>query len=125
MMLRRISGFAVLGLALLVGTGPATTTLHAAPGFEGRWNVTIFTQSGPCDQSYLVPLEVSAGQIIYRGTVGLSGGGTVSANGAVRTNFSRQGDTLSATGRLSGNGGSGTWTAPQRNCRGTWTASRG
>jgi hypothetical protein len=106
----------------------ALATLGATPAladFSGRWNVTIFTAKGPCDQSYLVPVEVDGSRIIYRGTVGLSGGGSITANGAIRTNFSRGGDSISASGRLSGNSGSGSWTAPERKCSGTWTASRG
>ena len=109
---------AALALAAL-GSAPALAD------FSGRWNVTIYTSNGPCDQSYLVPVEVEGSRIVYRGTVGLSGGGTVSANGAIRTNFSRGGDSISASGRLSGTSGSGSWTAPERKCSGTWTASKG
>jgi hypothetical protein len=107
-------------VALVALSAPAM-----ADPFAGRWEVTIVTTRGACDQAYLVPLEVSGGRIVYRGSAGLSGGGTVARNGTIRTNFFRSGDTIQANGRLTANAGNGTWVAPQRDCAGTWTARRG
>jgi hypothetical protein len=60
----------------------------------------------------------------YNGYLPASVSGSVGDNGSVRVSVSGGGRSANGSGHLSGNSGSGTWTSPSSECKGTWVASR-
>jgi hypothetical protein len=99
---------------------------HAQGKFDGRWSVVLVTKSGPCDPSYRGAVEVVEGivQVAGGNQSGLSGRvtarGSVTATGSLGPNYG------TASGRLTGNSGGGTWRAQLQDglCSGVWTATR-
>jgi hypothetical protein len=88
-----------------------------AGNFDGGWNfIGVGTN---CQGSGSVAAIISGGRVVGQG---VSGG--VSPNGAYRAvAVGSDGVSLTATGRLSGNGGSGTYIRSD-GCAGRWTASK-
>jgi len=66
---------------------------------------------------------IQGGQVIDVGEVARPSGG-VSPNGGVNMRFVRNNDYASATGHLSSDWGSGSWTSPTLACSGRWRAER-
>jgi len=97
---------------------------HAAP-FDGQWSVLIVTRSGPCDQAYRFGVTIQNGIVYGGGGANLSG--RVSNNGSVSVAVSSGSQTAYGSGRLSRNGGGGSWrgSGPTGACSGSWSASRG
>jgi hypothetical protein len=107
----------------IVALGFIAATCTVAPAFaqtpyDGQWNVTVLTKAGSCEPSARYPLTVSDGRVLgaadVSGTVGHEGIVRVSLRGAY------------ASGRLSGNSGSGRWNGASSGiaCSGRWEASR-
>ena len=116
--------FLTLGMAL-AGAGLA----EAKAPFDGPWAVTIITQSGTCDPAYRYAVSVADGNIVAdtresSGVVAISG--KVDGTGQVRVNLNRGEQRASATGKLSANGGAGTWSGKSSSstCSGSWEAKR-
>jgi hypothetical protein len=88
-----------------------------AGNFDGGWNfIGVGTN---CQGSGSVAAIISGGRVVGQG---VSGG--VSPNGAYRAvAVGSDGVSLTATGRLSGNSGSGTYVRSD-GCAGRWTASK-
>ena len=87
------------------------------------------TQSGTCDPAYRYAVSVSNGNIIAdaresSGVVAISG--KVDGSGQVKVNLSRGEQQANATGKLSANGGAGTWSGKSSSsaCSGSWEAKR-
>ncbi len=118
-------------LTVCVAVSLASGQAHAqarveSQAFDGRWSVEVITQRGDCDRAYRYAVAVENGRVRYAGPEDFAVSGTVSANGAVRGVISRGNDRANVSGRLSGNHGSGTWTAAggSRNCSGVWSADK-
>lgn len=110
-----------LGLAALL----ASTAAQAQAQFNGNWSVEVITERGECDKAYRYPVVIQNGQVRYGGPEAFNASGSVQASGAVSGAISRGSDRANVTGRLSGNGGSGTWTAQgARSCSGRWQAEK-
>jgi hypothetical protein len=99
---------------------------HAA-SFDGPWSVLVMTRSGSCDATYRYGVTISNGVVYYAGGGPVSLSGRVSPSGAVSVRVSSGSQYAAGTGRLSRNGGGGSWRGqgPTGSCSGTWSASRG
>jgi hypothetical protein len=116
--------------AVTLATAFAACTVSFAPPanaapFDGSWSVLIVTRSGACDPSFRTSVFITNG--IVTGGGGASISGRVSNNGAVNVTVSGGPGTAHGTGRLSRNGGGGSWrgSGGQGTCSGSWSASRG
>jgi len=121
---RCIGLFSVVGL-VLAGTGLAP----AKTPYDGAWAVTIMTEKGSCDPAFRYAVLVSDGSITYdarenSGLVAISG--KVDRQGQVRVNLSRGEQQANGNGKLSENGGAGTWIGKSSaaSCAGRWEAKR-
>ena len=107
-----------LGIAL-ASLAPAA----AQQGFDGQWSVDVVTEQGACERAYRYPVVVQNGQIRYGGLQGVLG--TVSPQGAVRSNVATTQARVEVAGRVDGRSGAGTWAVTgARNCSGSWRAER-
>ena len=117
-----LTAFAILAMSA-VPAAPAP--ISAGKGsFDGTWSVLIVTQQGKCDRAYRYPVRISNGSVGYAGDASFNVSGNVGANGAVTVTVSRGSQSAKGIGQLSGNGGSGRWTAGSGECSGSWTAER-
>src|SRR3954452_9443039 len=91
---------------------------------DGNWSVLILTEQGKCDRAYRYPVRISNGSVGYAGEASFNVSGNVGANGAVTVIVSRGSQSAKGIGQLSGDGGSGRWTAGSGECSGSWTAER-
>jgi hypothetical protein len=122
----RVSFVSCLALALLV---PAGSPSAAKGPFDGPWAVTIMTESGTCDPAYRYAVVVADGQVTSdaresAGVVAISG--KVDGGGNVKVSVSRGEQQANASGKLSPDGGVGTWAGKSSSspCSGRWEARR-
>ncbi len=123
-----------LFLATSLGFGVALACAADAPAgaktpFDGPWAVIIMTESGSCDPAYRYAVMVADGNVTYdaresSGLIAISG--KVDGKGAVKVNLRRGEQQADASGRLSENGGTGTWAGKSSSsvCSGRWEAKR-
>jgi hypothetical protein len=123
--------FARLTAAALIGALPAHAALvapvHAGTGFngpDGIYAVNTTTRQGNCDRVYNWMILVSSGRVSAAGDSPLAATGQINSRGIVNLRFERFGQVATATGRVSGGSGSGTWIAPSLQCSGSWRAIR-
>lgn len=109
-----------LVLALSMTAGPAP----ASGPHDGQWEVAVEVQRGACDQGFVFPIRVEDGAIRYVGEIDITATGKVGRDGRLNVRFTRQAESVSVSGRLTGGSGSGVWTAPSRDCAGRWQARR-
>ena len=120
--------FAVSALAW--GLLPAAPLSAGAKSpYDGPWAVTIMTENGACDAAYRYAVVVSDGQVTSdaresAGVVAISG--KVDGGGNVKVSVSRGEQQANASGKLSPNGGVGTWAGKSSStaCSGRWEARR-
>lgn len=116
----------------LVVAGICLAPVIAAPSaraqnpFDGSWNATLFTKSGPCQPSYRSEVQISNGIVRVPGDTQNALSGRVSPGGQVVVRGALGPLSGVATGRLSGNSGGGTWRAnvQEGSCSGNWTTQR-
>ena len=116
---------------LILATMCAAAAIVAVPGanaaskFDGTWTAVFRTKAGPCQPAYRGAVQVVDGVMQVGGTMG-SLLGRVSRNGSVRATGYTGANYGVASGRVSGNFGSGTWRAHTEggNCAGVWNAQR-
>jgi hypothetical protein len=113
----------VLGAAFLVAS---LNSARSKTSFDGPWSVLIMTDAGDCDRAYRYGVTIERGRVIYQGETGVEVSGRVDRNGRVSVSIRRGDQRASATGRLSGNRGVGTWRgrSPTAECAGRWEAER-
>jgi hypothetical protein len=114
----------LLALAL-AGAGVAGSAF-AASLFDGNWSVVITTRVGACDQTSRYRLQITDGAVVNGADNNVEVRGQVNRGGAVNVSV-RSGDAWAvASGRLSGETGTGTWKGQGTNgaCQGTWVAER-
>jgi hypothetical protein len=124
-MLNRNSIVAIAAISTLSTVALAPTDASAMRGgFDGTWSVQIMTQRGACSAGVRIGVDIRNGVFYSSGGFDISG--SVSGNGATRVRVSAGGQHASASGRLSGNSGSGTWRGVSSDgpCSGSWSASR-
>jgi hypothetical protein len=105
----------------------ASATASAAGKFDGSWSAVLATKSGPCDATYQGAVQIINGIVQAQGVTNNVLSGRVSLNGSVTVRGSLTGNLYcTASGRLSGNSGSGSWRVHMQNgeCLGVWTAQR-
>src|SRR5262245_26148213 len=120
------AGFRVIFGALVAASVlGAAATVKASMPHDGRWNVAINSSDADCRTA--IPLRIENGRVGYNGYVPVNVSGSVGGNGAVTVSVNGGGRRASASGQLSGNSGSGTWSgsSADNKCHGTWTAARG
>ncbi len=118
----------ILAVTLITGliTVMATSAANAA-AHDGKWSVLVVTEKGDCDRGFRYEVRVADGLVRYSGEGAVGLNGTVAPNGAVNVVISANGKgTASGTGRLTANGGSGTWRGAGNGneCAGRWEAER-
>ena len=114
-----IPGSLALCLTAIMG---ATPQAISAPSYDGLWSVVIVTESGTCDRAYRYPIRISNGTLLNAGDDAFVISGKVSANGSVNVQVSHGERRAIGAGRLSGDGGAGSWKGGD--CAGTWEAER-
>ena len=120
---RAVFGTSILGLIAamcFVTAAPAA----ARSRFDGTWNLTFITQSGPCDPTYNFTVDVINGYISHPNILTFKG--RISASGAVRASVSVGDKYAWGSGRLSEYSGRGVWSgrAGGQRCSGRWVAQR-
>jgi hypothetical protein len=119
-----------VGLGLCALFGAALLSLASASArtasFDGNWSVLVITESGTCDVAYRYGVSVENGAVRYRGESGIDVQGTVDDRGHVNVTIGRGDQRAEGTGRLTADGGTGTWSgsSPSSRCRGRWEAER-
>lgn len=118
----RTFAFSLAALVLSLSAGAAS----AATPYDGSWTVLIMTQSGNCDAAYRYPLKIQNGAVLYGGQNDFKVSGKVSGGGAVNVSISRGEQKASGSGKLTANGGSGSWSggSASSKCAGRWQAER-
>jgi hypothetical protein len=113
---------AALGTMLFTSSGASASTAD----FDGNWSVLVITESGTCDVAYRYGVSVENGAVRYRGESGIDVQGTVDDRGHVNVTIGRGDQRAEGTGRLTADGGTGTWSgsSPSSRCRGRWEAER-
>jgi hypothetical protein len=117
--MRVLLGITIVALAATA----ALAAPRSAANYDGKWSVEVITDRGTCDRVYRWNLGIQGGRVIDVGEVAKPSGG-VSATGGVSMRFVRNNDYASATGQLSGDWGSGSWSSPTLACSGRWRAER-
>jgi hypothetical protein len=117
-----LTAFAMLAVSAMPAA-PAPITA-GKQSLDGTWSVLIVTEQGTCDRAYRYPVRISNGSVGYAGEASLNVSGSVGANGTVTVTVSKGNQSAKGTGQLSGNEGSGRWTAGSGECSGSWTAER-
>jgi hypothetical protein len=115
-------GKSILALIAVIYFGVAAPAA-ARSRFDGTWNLTFVTQSGPCD-TYNFTVDVINGNVSHPNI--LTFRGHVANSGAVRASV-RVGEKVAwGSGRLSELSGRGVWSgrAGQSRCSGSWVAQR-
>ncbi len=116
---------AIAAIATLSTAAPAPTTASAMRGgFDGGWSVVIMTQRGGCSNGVRFGVDIHDGVFYSSGSFDIHG--RVTGNGATTVRVAAGGQSASASGRLFGNSGSGTWRGVSSDgpCSGSWSASR-
>jgi hypothetical protein len=114
---------AAVGTALLL---PIPAMARSSSTYDGRWSVLVITRSGTCDAAYRYGVTVENGAVRYAGESGVDVRGNVDDQGRVRVVIGRGEQSAEGTGRLTADGGSGTWSgrSPDSRCSGVWEAER-
>ena len=101
-----------------------TSAAEARSPYDGSWDLAFVTQRGTCDPTYNFSVNVNDGIITHPNLVRFEG--SVARSGAVRASVTVQDKYASGTGKLSNNGGRGTWHgySGTTRCSGYWTAQR-
>jgi hypothetical protein len=110
-------------LAAMLVVAPAS---NAETSFDGDWNISFVTKSGPCQQSYMGLGRVIDHVIYFTGAGAFSG--SVAPSGTVSMRFSVGPSHAVGVGELSSDSGKGTWHADVTEigiCSGVWSAQRG
>jgi hypothetical protein len=113
---------ALLALPMLAGSAAAA---GAGTQFDGRWSVSVITNSGTCDRGYRYALHIDNGIISYDDpSVQVSG--QVTPKGQVSVVLRAGAQQAVGTGRMSRDYGEGTWSgqSPTGQCSGDWQAQR-
>lgn len=100
----------------------AATTSFAMPRYDGIWSVSIVTTKGDCIASYRYPMRIANGVLANGGDIAIDVRGSVAPSGVLSAKLSHGDTRAAASGRLSGNVGSGSWSGAS--CSGSWTAER-
>src|SRR3712207_1163871 len=111
-------------LALTTGVVLSGAALAEPSRFDGSWSVQLVADGGLlCGSATSQTLTVQNGSVRALGS-GVSLSGEVGPSGLVNLALQRAGVQGSASGKLSGSSGSGSWAVSTLGCSGRWTAQR-
>jgi hypothetical protein len=104
----------------------AVSLAFASTSYVGNWSVVITTRVGACDPTSRFRLQITNGAVVNGAANDVDVRGKVGRDGSVSVSVHSGEAYAVASGRLSGETGSGTWKGQGSNgvCEGTWTAER-
>ena len=91
--------------------------------FDGVWSVSLVADGGLCGSGASQTLTVQNGSVRAGGS-GMSVSGQVGPSGSVSLALQKSGVQGSASGKLAGASGAGSWAVSSLGCSGSWTAQR-
>jgi hypothetical protein len=120
-----IVAVALLALPILAETAAFGRSQPDARQFDGRWSVSVITNSGACDRGYRYRLNIENGQISYDNP-NVQVSGQVTPRGQVQVVVQAGGQQAVGTGRMSRDYGEGSWSGQSSagQCSGVWQAQR-
>ena len=118
-----LSTLTFAALSLAAGVMSSGVALAEPDRFDGSWSVELVASAGMCGSSAGHTLTVQDSHVRASGS-GVSVSGQVGPSGSVRLALAKGPAQGTATGKLSGSSGSGTWTVATLGCSGSWTAQR-
>ena len=110
-------------LSLTTGVLLSGSALADPDKFDGTWSVQLVASGGMCGSGTSQTLTVQDGRVQAGGS-GVSVSGQVGSSGLVSLALRKGPAQGTASGKLSGTSGSGTWTVSTLGCSGSWTAQR-
>ncbi len=117
--MRLLTGLALIGLI----TAPLPASA-AQKDYNGRWRITATTEKGQCMKGFRLSIRIAQGKAFMIGH-SLSGTKTaISSRGQVSIHYVSGKDVITATGKLKGEAGAGSWAYPGFRCTGRWRAQR-
>ena len=117
------STLTIAALSLSAGVVCSGAALAEADKFDGAWNVQMVASAGMCGSSVDQALMVQESRVRASGS-GVSVSGQVGSTGSVSLTLQKGPAQGTATGKLAGSSGLGTWTVAGLGCSGRWTAQR-
>src|SRR5829696_3013656 len=114
---------ALASLALSAGVLASGSALAEPAKFDGDWSVSLVADGGLCGSGTSSTLMVQNGSVRAGGS-GVSVSGQVGSGGSVSLALQKSGVQGTASGKLSGSSGSGSWSVASLGCSGRWTAQR-
>ncbi len=113
----------IAALSLSTGVMLSGSALAEPEKFDGTWSVQMVASAGMCGSGVNQTLTVQDGRVRAGGS-GVNVSGQVGASGSVSLALQKGPAQGTASGKLSGTSGSGTWTVSTLGCSGSWTAQR-
>ena len=117
------STLAIATLFFSAGVMCSGAALAEADKFDGAWSVQMVASAGMCGGSADHALMVQESRV-RASSSGVSVSGQVGSTGSVSLTLQKGPAQGTATGKLSGSSGAGTWTVAGLGCSGRWTAQR-
>jgi hypothetical protein len=116
----------LLACALASAGGGVAGSAFASSPYDGNWSVVITTRVGACDPTSRFRLQITNGAVVNGAANDVDIRGKVGRDGSVSVSVHSGDASAVASGRLSGESGSGTWKGHGSNgeCEGTWVAER-
>ena len=114
---------AAVALALTTGVILSGSAQADPAKFNGTWSVSLMANGGLCGSGASQTLTVRNGSVRAGGS-GVSISGQVGPSGSVSLALQKSGVQGTASGKLSGSSGSGSWAVSSLGCSGRWTAQR-
>jgi hypothetical protein len=113
----------VAALALTTGVMMSGSVLADPDKFDGTWSVQLVASGGMCGSGASQTLSVQDGRV-RAGGAGVNVSGQVGPSGSVSLTLQKGPAQGTASGKLAGTSGSGTWSVSTLGCSGSWTAQR-
>jgi len=113
----------VVALTLSISVLASGSAFAEPAKFDGVWSVSLVADGGLCGSGTSSTLMVQNGSVRAGGS-GVSVSGQVGPSGSVSLALQKSGVQSSASGRLLGASGSGSWSVSSLGCSGRWTAQR-
>jgi hypothetical protein len=110
-------------LALSAGVLASASAFAEPAKFDGTWSVSLVADGGLYGSGASSTLMVQNGSV-RAGGAGVSVSGQVGPSGSVSLALQKSDVQGTASGKLSGASGSGSWAVSSLGCSGRWTAQR-